>query len=108
MVPKKAVKVELSVLMPAEEDSKEYTINANHYARVQEALTILEEAPGMQDIREEGPLTLDDLAAVSPYDRKKMKASLAKKEPFFCGGVNLLHQPASRFVAWRPSRPQAG
>ena len=108
MAPKKAVKVELSALMPAEEDSKEYAINANHYARVQEALTILEEAPGMQDIREEGPLTLDDLAAVSPYDRKKMKVSLAKKGALLLWGVNLLHQPASRFVAWRPNRPQAG
>ena len=93
MAPKKAVKVELSALMPAEEDSKEYAINANHYARVQEALTILEEAPGMQDIREEGPLTLDDLAAVSPYDRKKMKVSLAKKEPFFCGASIFFTNP---------------
>ena len=74
-------------LKPADEDTKEFAINANHYARVQEALTIIEGVPGMRDMRSEGPLTAAEGAAVSPLDAEAMKAKLDKGESYFCGAT---------------------
>ena len=94
-------------LKPADEDTKEFAINANHYARVQEALTIIEGVPGMRDMRSEGPLTAAEGAAVSPLDAEAMKAKLDKGESYFCGST-IFQQSPSRLVAWCANRPKTG
>ena len=83
----------LPALQPAEDDAKEFAINANHYARVQEALNIIEATPGMQNIRSEGPLTAVDGAAVSPFDLEKMRVQLEKGESYFCGATMFFSNP---------------
>ena len=83
----------LPALQPAEDDAKEFAINANHYARVQEALNIIEATPGMQNIRSEGPLTAVDGAAVSPFDLEKMRVQLEKGESYFCGATMFFSTP---------------
>ena len=73
-----------SALQPAEEDTKEFAINAHHYARVQEALNIIESTPGMDGIHSEAPLTAVDGAVVSP---------LAKGESYFCCATLFFSNP---------------
>ena len=82
-----------SALQPAAEDTKDYAINAPHYARVQEALTILESTPGMDAIQTASPLTTEEGAAVSPFDPEEMKAKLDKGEPYFCGATLFFSNP---------------
>ena len=77
-----AVKVELPPLEPAKE---EYAVNACHYAKVQEALTIIENTPGMSGIREEAPLPVEEGAAVSPLDQEAFRAKLEKVIHTFAG-----------------------
>ena len=60
---------------------------------VQEALTILESTPGMDEIQTAKPLTAEDGAAVSPFDPEEMKAKLDKGEPYFCGATLFFSNP---------------
>ena len=85
-----AVKVELPPLEPAKE---EYAVNACHYAKVQEALTIIENTPGMSGIREEAPLPVEEGAAVSPFDQEAFRAKLKKGDAYLCGATIYFTNP---------------
>ena len=60
--------------LPGPELEKQYAVNATHYAKVQEAITIIETTPGMTGVHT--ALTLDDGASMAPLDEKQMAEKL--------------------------------
>ena len=60
-------------------------VNADHYAKIQEALSIIEQAPGMQDIRTAAPLPLDEGGTIAPFDSDELKKKLTRGESYICG-----------------------
>ena len=80
-------------VLPAEEDSKEYAINACHYSKVQEAMAIIENTPGMEGIRTLGALPLEEGASLAPLDEAIMKAKLENNEIYMCGAPLWITNP---------------
>ena len=91
----KKVKVEEATQQPAiaaaqVSDEQAGSINATHYAQVQEAVNCIINAPGLQDVRTKKTLTLDAGARLAPYSKEQMNANIERHEIYMCG-ANIFH-----------------
>lgn len=80
-------------------------VNADHYAKIQEALNIIEHAPGMQDIRTAAPLPLDEGGTIAPFDSDELKKNSQGVSRIFVAARCILQTPcATRRRAFRWTR----
>ena len=80
-------------LRPEALDTKEYSINADHYAAVQEALTVIENTPGMENLRTAEPLKLVEGGSIAPFDQTVLKEKIDKGECYTCGATIYFANP---------------
>jgi len=68
-----------------------YAINACHYSKVLEAMNIIENTPGMDEIRM--PLSLADGASLAPFDKKRFDQALERGDKYTCGASLFFSNP---------------
>ena len=73
------------------EDEKVYAINSAHYARVQEALNIIQTTPGMDGV--DTALPLDEGAVMQPLDEQALVTNITAGSQYVCGAPLSFAKP---------------